>query len=273
MADFGIVAAFFVGLLGGVHCLGMCGSIVGAFAAQLPKPSPQSSDGTASHSTSPLENNGQVAGYPASGRGGEREKPFSIFAFHLAYNGGRLASYMLVGALAGALGQAGLLLRDAVPVQHLLFALSSLMLIALGLYLAGIWGVVRHIERLGGALWRHLQPLTRGLLPITTTVRALLLGMLWGWLPCGLVYSVLVTALASGSAQSGALTMLAFGFGTLPNLLAIGLFWENARRLAQSPRVRLAAGLLVAGFGVYGLVKVGYTFYLYGWTGSCHVAA
>ena len=236
MAEFSIVAVFFVGLLGGVHCLGMCGSIVGMLTAQLP-------------------------------RHGAR------WPFHLAYNSGRLASYTAAGALVGAIGQAGLLLRDDVPVQHLLFSLSSLMLIALGLYLAGIWGMVRRIERLGGVLWQYLQPLTRGLLPVTTPARALLLGTLWGWLPCGLVYSVLVTALASGSAQSGALVMLAFGLGTLPNLLAIGLFWERTRHWIQSPRVRTVAGLLVAGFGMYGLIKVGYTFYLYGWAGSCHVAA
>jgi hypothetical protein len=101
----------------------------------------------------------------------------------------------------------------------------------------------------------------------------LLLGMLWGWLPCGLVYSVLLTALASGDALNGAAIMLAFGLGTLPNLLAIGLFWERIRGWVQSPRVRLAAGLMVAGFGVYGLFKVGYTFYVYGWSESCHVAA
>ncbi len=236
MADFSIVAVFFVGLLGGVHCLGMCGSIVGIFTAQIPK------EGTR-------------------------------WPLHLAYNGGRLASYMVAGALAGAIGQAGLLLRDVAPVQHLLFALSSLMLIVLGLYLAGIWNAVRRIEQAGGALWRHIQPLARGLLPVTTPARALLLGALWGWLPCGLVYSVLVTALASGDAQDGALVMLSFGLGTLPNLLAIGLFWENIRHWVQAPRVRLIAGLLVAGFGVYGLVKVGYTFYTYGWTESCHVAA
>ena len=240
MTDFSIVAVFFAGLLGGVHCVGMCGSIVGIFTAQIPKPSPQSG-----------------AHWP----------------FHLAYNGGRLASYMAAGALAGAVGQAGLLLRDMVPVQHLLFALSSLMLIALGLYLAGIWGVVRHIEQVGSMLWQHIQPLARGLLPITTASRALLFGALWGWLPCGLVYSVLVTALASGDPQSGALIMLAFGLGTLPNLLAIGLFWENISRWARSPRVRMAAGLLVAGFGMYGLIKTGYTFYLHGWAESCHVAA
>lgn len=239
MADFSIIAVFFAGLLGGVHCVGMCGSIVGIFTAQLPKPSSVN------------------AHWP----------------FHLAYNGGRLASYMVAGALAGAIGQAGLLLRDVVPVQHLLFALSSLMLVALGLYLAGIWSVVRRIEQVGNVLWQRIQPLTRGLLPINTISRALLFGTLWGWLPCGLVYSVLVTALASGSPQSGALVMLAFGLGTLPNLLAIGLFWENISRWAKSPRIRLAAGLLIAGFGVYGLIRTGYTFYMHGWSGSCHVAA
>ncbi len=236
MTDFSIVAVFFVGLLGGVHCLGMCGSIVGIFTAQIPKANTR-------------------------------------WPFHLAYNSGRVASYALAGALVGAVGQAGLLLRDVVPVQHLLFALSSLMLIALGLYLAGIWSMVRRIERAGDALWRLVQPLTRGLLPVTTSTRALLLGALWGWLPCGLVYSVLVTALASGHAQSGALIMLAFGLGTLPNLLAMGLFWEKSRHWVQSKRVRRIAGLLVAGVGGYGLIKVGYTFYLHGWTGSCHVAA
>ena len=236
MSEFSIIAVFFVGLLGGVHCLGMCGSIVGMLTAQLPK-----------HGTR--------------------------WPFHLAYNSGRLASYMAAGALAGTIGQAGLLWRDVVPVQHLLFGLSSLMLIALGLYLAGIWGMVRRLEQLGGMLWQYVQPLTRGLLPVTTVIRALLLGILWGWLPCGLVYSVLVTALASGDAQTGALVMLAFGLGTLPNLLALGLFWESVRRRVQSPRVRMAAGLLVAGLGMYGLAKVGYTFYVHGWAGSCHMAA
>lgn len=236
MSEFSIFAVFVVGLLGGVHCLGMCGSIVGVFTSQVPK---------------------QHARWP----------------FHLAYSSGRIASYVIAGVLVGAVGQAGLLMRDAVPVQHLLFALSSLMLVMLGLYLAGVWGAVRRLEQLGGGLWKCLQPYTTRLLPVNTVPRALGLGALWGWLPCGLVYSVLLTALASGDALQGGLTMLAFGLGTLPNLLAIGLFWESIRSWVQSPRVRLAAGALVAGFGVYGLVKVSYTFYVHGWTGACHVAA
>jgi uncharacterized protein len=236
MVEFSLIAVFLVGLLGGVHCLGMCGSIVGVFTAQVPK---------------------DTARWP----------------FHLAYSSGRIASYALAGALAGAVGQAGLLMRDAVPVQHLLFTLSSLMLVVLGLYLAGVWGAARQLERVGGRLWKHLQPYTTRLLPVNTVPRALGLGALWGWLPCGLVYSVLLTALASGSAARGALIMLAFGLGTLPNLLAIGLFWESVKGWVQSPRMRLTAGLLVVLFGVYGLTKVGYTFYVNGWSGSCHVPA
>ncbi|VVC85284.1 sulfite exporter TauE/SafE family protein [Sideroxydans sp. CL21] len=236
MVEFSLVAVFLVGLLSGVHCLGMCGSIVGVFTAQVPK---------------------DAARWP----------------FHLAYSSGRIMSYAMAGALVGAVGQAGLLMRDAVPVQHLLFTLSSLMLVVLGLYLAGVWGAVRQLERLGGGLWKRLQPYTTRLLPVNTVPRALGLGALWGWLPCGLVYSVLLTALASGNAMRGALIMLAFGLGTLPNLLAIGLFWEGIKGWVQSPRVRLMAGLLVAMFGVYGLIKVGYTFYINGWSGSCHVPA
>ncbi len=236
MSEFGFIAVFMVGLLSGVHCLGMCGSIVGIFTAQVPH--------------------------------GKARWPF-----HLAYSGGRIASYAVAGALVGTLGQVGMLWRDEVPVQHLLFAVSSLVLVMLGLYLAGIWGAVRRLEQLGSVLWRRLQPYTTRLLPVNTVPRALGLGMLWGWLPCGLVYSVLITALASGSAGQGALLMTVFGLGTLPNLLAIGLFWESLRGWVQSPQVRLTAGLLVIGLGLYGLYKVGYTFYVHGWSGACHVAA
>jgi uncharacterized protein len=236
MSEFSLLAVFVVGLLGGVHCLGMCGSIVGVFTSQVQKGS---------------------ARWP----------------FHLAYSSGRIASYAVAGALVGAIGQAGLLMRDVAPVQHLLFALSSFILVALGLYLAGAWGMVKRLELLGSGLWKRLQPWTTRLLPVNTVPRALGLGALWGWLPCGLVYSVLIAALASGSAAKGALIMLVFGLGTLPNLLAIGLFWESVKGWVQSPGVRLTTGLLVMAFGMYGLIKVGYTFYVNGWSGSCHVAA
>lgn len=230
------MAVFWVGLLGAVHCFGMCGGIVGALTQQLPENRPR-------------------------------------WPFHWAYSIGRIASYSVAGALVGTLGQAGMLLRDVAPIQHLLFGLSSVMLILLGLHLAGFWGLVRHVERIGAGLWKRIQPYTLSFLPVTTIPRALSLGALWGWLPCGLVYSILIVALASGSAGRGALVMLAFGLGTLPSLLAFGFFWERCRHWVQSARVRQAAGLIVVCFGVYGLFHTGSILAANGWYGSCHVPA
>jgi sulfite exporter TauE/SafE len=209
-------AVFLTGLLGGVHCAGMCGGIVAALAGQ---------------------------------GGGKR------LSLHLAYNGGRVLSYALAGALAGAAGSLGLLLDGLLPVQSALYVLANAMLIGLGLYLAGVSSVVAWIERLGLALWRRIQPLTRNLLPADTLPRALALGLLWGWLPCGLVYAVLTTALLTGDALDGAAIMAAFGLGTLPNLLLAGLALRRMTAATRARPLRMAAGGLVLGFGVYGLAN------------------
>jgi sulfite exporter TauE/SafE len=217
MIEFSLLTALLAGLLGGVHCVGMCGGIVAAFSFRA--------DGT--------------------------QPPFRM---HLAYNLGRIASYAIFGALAGALG-ASLKLAGFMPVQTLLYVLAQFVMILLGLYLAGFNRWVLVFERAGGALWRVVQPLFRRLLPVRSLPQALLAGMAWGWLPCGLVYSVLVSALAAGSAPSGAALMLAFGLGTLPNLLGMGLFARQLQPFMQRVWVRRAAGLTVAGFGVWGLAS------------------
>ncbi len=218
MPDSGFLALFLVGLLGGAHCVGMCGGIVGALAM----------------------------GSPAR------------WSMHLAYNGGRILSYTIAGALAGALGAAGLGLEGQVPARLLLYLFANLMLVALGLYLIGVTRALAFTERLGQALWRRLQPLTRRFLPATRVTQAFPLGMLWGWLPCGLVYSALASALAAGSAQRGALLMLAFGAGTLPNLLLAGILLARLNEFVRRPMVRWTSGLLVLGFGVYGLLSLPY---------------
>ena len=127
-----------------------------------------------------------------------------------------------------------------------------LMLVALGLYLIGMSGALAFTERAGQMLWRHLQPLTRRFLPVRGPGQAFPLGMLWGWLPCGLVYSALASALTAGSAGRGALMMLAFGLGTLPNLLLAGLVLARLNEFVRRPVVRTISGLLVLGFGLYG---------------------
>ena len=211
-----LLALFLVGLLGGTHCVGMCGGIVGALSV----------------------------GGPAR------------FPLHLAYNLGRILSYTLAGALVGALGSASLALAGQLTQRIALYLAANLMLIALGFYLMGVTRALAFTERAGQNLWKHIQPLTRRFLPARSVGQALPLGMLWGWLPCGLVYSALATALAAGSASQGALLMLAFGLGTLPNLLLAGLLLVRLRHLVQLAAVRLAAGLLVTAFGIWGLLGV-----------------
>ena len=209
-------AAFLIGLLGGVHCVGMCGGIVGALTVQAPR----------SH---------------------------RAWDLHLAYNAGRISSYAAAGAFMGMLGGAGLLFNHILPVQLLLYVLANLVLVCLGLYLAGLGNLLAKVETLGAWLWRRVQPYGAKVLPADTAVKAFALGTLWGWLPCGLVYSLLASALLSGGAGSGAAVMLAFGLGTLPNLLLAGMMFKRLRDITSDPRVRLAAGALVAGFGVAGL--------------------
>jgi len=205
------------GFLGGVHCLGMCGGLAAALGL---------------HSQ------------------GVRRLPLL-----LAANAGRILSYGLIGALLG--GLSGLLawLPQAAKVQAILYLLSLLLVLLLGLYLAGWSPLLTRLERLGGPLWRRLQPRFRQLLPLRSLPAALLAGGLWGWLPCGLVYTAPTGALASGSAWRGAAILLAFGLGTLPNLLAMGLAASQLQRLRQHRAVRWTAGGLLVGYAVVQIVR------------------
>ncbi len=235
MPETGYIAVFLIGLLGGAHCIGMCGGIVSALTVRMP---------------------------------GARPAPVLL----LAYNGGRILSYVAAGAAFGAIGSLGLLLDNVLPVQMTLYVLANLMLIGLGLYLTGFTRPLAVLERGGQRLWRRIQPLTSRYLPARSVGQALPLGMLWGFLPCGMVYSVLATALVTGSAGRGAGLMLAFGLGTLPNLMLAGLLLARLRSLTRHAGLRLGAGLIVLGFGVFGLANAA-TLGGKLWQGViCHVA-
>lgn len=218
MPELSLLAAFLAGFLGGAHCVGMCGGIVAAMSFQ----------------------------------GGVRQP----FGMHLGYNLGRILSYTFAGALAGLIGSAAFLSERLLPLQQGLYVLAQGVLILLGLYLAGLNRAVLVLERSGGALWARLQPHLGRMLPIRSPVQAVLAGGLWGWLPCGLVYSVLVSALASGGWLQGAGLMFAFGLGTLPNLLAMGWAADRLLAIAADRRIRRLAGLTVALFGVWGLLQL-----------------
>ncbi|MFJ4157651.1 sulfite exporter TauE/SafE family protein [Pseudomonas sp. NPDC089752] len=207
-------SALVLGLLGGGHCLGMCGGLMGALTLAIPP-----------------EQRGRRA------------------RLLLAYNLGRILSYACAGLLLGLAGWA----VASSPAALALRVVAALLLIAMGLYLAGWWSGLTRIEALGRGLWRHIQPVASRLLPVSSVPRALLLGALWGWLPCGLVYSTLLWAASQGNAGYSAALMLAFGLGTWPVLLATGLAAERVNSLLRRRSVRMAGGLLVILFGIWTL--------------------
>ncbi|HEY1149820.1 MAG TPA: sulfite exporter TauE/SafE family protein [Pseudoduganella sp.] len=227
-----LLPVFVVGLAGSVHCAGMCGGIVSAFSS-LP-----------AQRVIPI----------ASGAATARSLPLV-----LGYNAGRIGSYALAGAIAGGLAGSAADLARVAQWQSAGYWLMNLMLAALGLYLMDAWRGLARVEAAGGALWqgmqRTLRPVMRAVVPMDTPAKALALGAVWGWVPCGMVYSVLLTALLSGSALQGAAVMAAFGLGTLPMLLAMGLLGAKLRAAMQRRAVRMLCGLLVLGFGLLGIAR------------------
>lgn len=218
-----LLAAFLVGLTGGVHCVGMCGGVVGALGFGLPE-----------------SVRGRLAG---------------VLPFLLAYNLGRLLSYIAAGALMGGIGLAAARMAALHDVRLVLQVIAGLFMIALGFYLAGWWYGITRLERIGGRVWRLLEPVGRRLLPVHSVSQALLFGLVWGWLPCGLVYSVLIWSLSAGGVAEGALLMAAFGLGTLPSLLAMGFFAARLSTFLRRPAVRRAAGAAVILFGLWSVVR------------------
>ncbi|OEC60561.1 sulfite exporter TauE/SafE family protein [Pseudomonas sp. ENNP23] len=209
-----LVSALILGLLGGGHCIGMCGGLMGALTLAIP---PE-----------------------------QRARRLRLL---LAYNLGRILSYATAGLLIGLAGWA---VANS-PAATAMRVVAGLLLVCMGLYLAGWWSGLTRIEALGLGLWRHIQPVASRLLPVSTVPRALLLGALWGWLPCGLVYSTLLWSASQGSAGDSALLMLAFGLGTWPVLLATGLAAERLTALLRKRGVRITGGVLVMLFGIWTL--------------------
>jgi sulfite exporter TauE/SafE len=223
--DLLLPAMLLFGLASGLHCVGMCGGIVVAFSTPRVVP---------------------IAPAPRAAPEWRRQ---------LAFNAGRIATYALAGAAAGALGGAAALMQEALTVQIALFVLAQGVLILAGLYLLGAGRVLARLETLGAPLWRRVQPAAARLAGAPGARAAALAGMLWGLLPCAMVYAALATATLAGGPARGALAMLAFGAGTLPWLLGAGALLAPLRAGAALSRLRAAAGVLVLGMGVAGLAR------------------
>lgn len=206
-----LAAAFITGVLGSAHCLGMCAGISGLFAV-----------------------NASVASL-------RTQVPMAI-----AYNAGRVLCYAFLGALVAILGQTvvGAIPTIAAPVR----LASGLLIVIVGLQVAFGWRFLAPLEKAGARIWNHIAPAARGLLPVTGMGKALALGLLWGWLPCGLVYSVLLLAATTANPLAGGLVMIAFGLGTMPAMIATGV---SASKLSEfMSRKRLGAGLLIILLGI-----------------------
>lgn len=211
--------ALMVGLLGNVHCFGMCGGLSSAFALAMPQ-------ATQSHRK---------------------------HLYHLVYNMGRLSTYALFGCIAGSIGQ---LLSFTLGFYGILLLriIAGLIIISLGLYITGWWRGLSQLEQKGASLWRRISPFTKKLMPVKSPAHAYLLGMIWGFLPCGLVYSTLSLSVVSGKPLAGALTMLFFGIGTLPSMLGLGVFTNQIGYLLRHEKIQRYAGasVIFCGFWTMG---------------------
>jgi len=230
-----ISIAFLLGLFSSVHCLGMCGGIIGALSM----------------------------GFPAS----VRSRGYLSFMMVCAYNLGRVGSYTCAGLLFGSTA----LLLPATADGHLILQLiAAAVLVLLGLNIGGWLGRWLFIESLGVRAWRHIQPLGKRFLPVDTIPKALLMGMVWGWLPCGLVYSVLLWAAASGTSVSGALIMFCFGLGTLPGMITAGLAADRLRNRLQRGAIKKIFAVIII---LFGLVSPWLHLTMHGGTGHASIPA
>lgn len=225
-----LASALGLGLFGGLHCIGMCGGIVAAFGQ-----------------ASSRRRGDEASASP------RRASPVALVAWSAPYHAGRIASYASIGALAGLAGEA---LSAQLAWTTTLRVGAGLLMLAAGFYVAGWWSGLARLERLALPVWRRISPLTRRLLPADTVARRLALGALWGWLPCGLVYSALVVAAAAGSASAGAATMAAFGVGTLPSLWAAGAVGRLFEHAGRALSLRRGAGLALCLFGLWTMSSV-----------------
>jgi sulfite exporter TauE/SafE len=219
-----LLTAFLLGFMGSIHCMGMCGGIVGALSL-----SSKSKDAAS-----------QI--YP---------KPINPMVLQLSYHVGRITTYGILGLVAGF---AGLWLASTHTNTGLVLrSLSGVMLVLMGIYLFGLTQSLSWLERAGSGIWKKMQPLTIGLLPVSRLSQGLKLGIIWGFLPCGLVYSTLSWAVVSANPAQSAALMVFFGLGNLPALLTFSIFTEKLNQFKQHIAVRSLMAIGIIGFGLWTL--------------------
>lgn len=207
-----LLVAFTLGILGGAHCIGMCGGVIGALSMAV-----------------------------------QKDKHWQRVLIIANYNLGRVLSYVFIAFL---FYQFTAFAQSYFSFRIMRF-IAALLLIAMGLYLGNWWHGLTRLEALGGFIWRSLQPLSRSLLPVQNGAQAFLLGCLWGWLPCGLIYSALVYSGTAASLPIALLTMLFFALGTMPAVLSAGLMAERFASLLKQKQLRTIFAITIIAYGLW----------------------
>lgn len=211
-----VAAAFIAGLAGSVHCFAMCGGMAGALGMRAR----------------------QLA-------------PHAAFLQTTLYQFGRIGGYVLAGVLIGTAGMAILHVLPFAQLALILRVLSGVFIALVGVRLLLQWNPLQWLERGGAHFWLRVKPLAQRAAQTPSTFRALALGFAWGWLPCGLVYSMLMFAGMSSSPTTGAGIMLAFGLGTLPSMLTSSLLAARLQQLMNRRWPKLLSGVVLIGFGAW----------------------
>jgi sulfite exporter TauE/SafE len=205
------LVALLMGVFSALHCLGMCGSIIGSLTLSL--------------------------------RREIRENKRLLVPFVFSYNAGRITSYSLAGLLAGLAEHVLSMPLGEGHGHRILQIISALIMLGAGLHIAGWFPRFAYIEKIGSVVWHKIEPYGRRLVPVETLPKAFVFGMIWGWLPCGLVYTALALAATTGDVVRSTFTMFAFGLGTMPAVMGVGIMTSLMVRLSSMKKFRQAAGI------------------------------
>jgi uncharacterized protein len=213
------IAALLIGLLGAGHCLGMCSGIASAITFSIKA---------------------------------EQKKSTSMLSL-LLYNLGRVSSYSLLGFLFATSSSALIFWFGGKEGLIYLRMIAAILMLMLALSVAKLWHGLLKLEQAGQFVWKFIRPLAQIFIPLKHPIFAFPLGFLWGWLPCGLVYSTLSWATSSGSALNGLFIMLGFGLGTMPAMLTVGTFSHHLKHILNHHWFRYGSAILLAIFAFHTL--------------------
>ena len=202
-----------MGLFSAFHCLGMCGSIIGSLTLSLKR---------------------EI-----------RENKRLLLPFVASYNTGRVLSYSMAGMLAGFAENVLTIPFGEGHGHRILQILSAIVMLGAGLHIGGWFPRFAYIEKFGNIVWRRIEPYGRRLVPVETLPRAFVFAMVWGWLPCGLVYTALALAATTGDVFRSTFTMLAFGLGTMPAVMGVGIMTSWMVKLSNMKRFRELTGIVL----------------------------